>query len=342
MKKILSIVMVAAMLLAMLASCNTSMNSGNNPTGSVVSTESKAEKATVNLATLAGPTGMGMSFMLDGSDNGTTLNNYKYTVCAGPDEITGKLVSGEYDIAALPTNAAATLYNKTQGKVQMLALNTLGVLYVLEKGDSIKTIADLKGKTVYVSGQGATPEFALTYLLEENGLKVGTDVKLDFTYAAHADLVAFAATGKADVVLLPEPTVTALLSQNQDMKVVLNLNDVWSETTKDDSVMAMGCVVVNAKFAKENPQAVKDFMTDYKASADKVNADNKAASEVIAKLGITPKAGVALKALPRCNIVCIAGEEMKNTVTPFFNVLYNANANSVGGKMPDENLFYIG
>ncbi len=340
MKKIISIIMVAAMLMIMLAACNTGLD--NNPTASVASNASTAEKATVNLATLAGPTGMGMSFMLDGSDNGTTINKYNYTVCAGPDEITGKLVAGEYDIAALPTNAAATLYNKTQGKVQMLALNTLGVLYVLEKGDSIKTIADLKGKTVYVSGQGATPEYALTYLLEANGLKVGTDVKLDFTYSAHADLVAFAATGAADVVLLPEPTVTGLLSQNQDMRVALNLNDVWSDTTKNDSVMAMGCVVVNAKFAAENPQVVKDFMTDYKASADKVNADNTAASEVIAKLGITPKAGVALKALSRCNIVCIQGAEMKDMVTPFFEVLYNANASSVGGAMPDENLYYIG
>ncbi len=340
MKKILSILMVVAMLMTVLTACN--MNSGNNPTAPENSDASSVEKTTVKLATLAGPTGMGMSFMLDDSDNGKTLNKYNYTVCAGPDEITGKLVAGEYDIAALPTNAAATLYNKTKGKVQMLALNTLGVLYVLEKGDTIKSIADLKGKTVYVSGQGATPEYALTYLLEANGLKVGTDVKLDFTYAAHADLVAFAATGEADVVLLPEPTVTGLLSQNQDMRVALNLNDVWSATTKNDSVMAMGCVVVNAKFAAENPQAVADFMTDYKASADKVNADNAAASEVIAKLGITPKAGVALKALPRCNIVCITGSEMKNMVTPFFEVLYNANADSVGGVMPDENLFYIG
>ncbi len=342
MKKIVSIFMVAVMLMTVLAACGTEMNSGNNPTASVGSTVSTDEKATVNLATLAGPTGMGMSYMLDGSDNGTTLNNYKYTVCAGPDEITGKLVSGEYDIAALPTNAAATLYNKTKGKVQMLALNTLGVLYVLEKGDSIKTIADLKGKTVYVSGQGATPEFALTYLLEVNGLKVGTDVTLDFTYTAHADLVAFAATGKADVVLLPEPTVTGLLSQNSEMRVALDLNEVWSAATKDDSVMAMGCVVVNTEFAKANPQAVKDFMTDYAASAQKVNADHAAASEIIAKLGITPKSGVALKALPRCNIVCIKGEEMKNMVTPFFEVLYKADPKSVGGVMPDENLFYMG
>ena len=340
MKKIISIIMVAAMLMAVLASCNA--NSGNTPTPSDNSTVSVAEKATVNLATLAGPTGMGMSYMLDDSDNGTTLNKYNYTVCSSPDEITGKIVSGDYDIAALPTNAAATLYNKTGGKVQMLALNTLGVLYVLEKGGSIKTVSDLKGKTVYVSGQGATPEYVLAYLLEENGLKVGTDVKLDFTYSTHADLVAFAATGKADVVLLPEPSVTALLTQNKDMKVALNLNDVWSETTDDDSVMAMGCVVVNAKFAEENPQAVKDFMTDYNASVEKVNADNAAASEIIAKLGITPKAAVALNALPRCNIVCIKGEEMKNMVAPFFEVLYNANASSVGGAIPDENLYYIG
>ncbi len=344
MKKLISILLVAFMLMSLLASCGGNQGASSTPSNAPSGTPN--QKATVNLATLAGPTGMGMSFMLDGSDNGTTLNKYNYTVHSAPDEITGKLVSGEYDIAALPTNAAATLYNKTNGKVQMLALNTLGVLYVLEKGDTVKTVADLKGKTVYVSGQGATPEYALSYLLEANGLEVGKDVTLDFTYSAHADLVAFAATGAADVVLLPEPTVTSLLTQNADMRVALNLNDVWSATVagtdNENSVMAMGCVVVNAAFAKENPQAVKDFMTDYAASAAKVNEDYTAASEVIAKLGITPKAAVALKALARCNIVCIQGEEMKNTVTPFFEVLYNANASSVGGKMPDENLFYIG
>ena len=347
MKKILSVLIAAALMIVALAACGgNGNNAASSDAGSEVSSAASAEKATVNIATLAGPTGMGMAYMLKGSDDGTTRNTYKYDICSSPDEITSKIVSGEYDIAALPTNAAATLYNKTGGKVKMLALNTLGVLYLLEKGDTVKDVADLKGKTIYVSGQGSTPEYVLNYILESNGLKVGTDVTLDFTYSTHNDLVAFAATGAADLVLLPEPTVTALMTKNADMRVAFDLNDLWADCVKDsdnaDSVISMGCAVVNTAFAESNPQAVKDFLDDYSESAGKVNDDYTAASEVIAELGIVQAPAVALKALDRCNIVCITGNDMKKTVNNFFEVLYNANASSVGGSMPDDQIYYIG
>ena len=310
------------------------------------SLKSPQKKADVKLAALMGPTGMGMSYLLKDAKDGKTLNNYQYEVFSGPEEVTSKLASGQLDIAALPTNAAATLYNKTNGKVKILALNTLGVLYIVTKGDSIKTVDDLKGKTIYVSGQGATPEYALTYVLNENGLKVGADVKLDFTYANHDDLVAFAAAGKADVVLLPEPKVTALLNKNAEYKATFDLNDLWADAVADsdnkDSVIAMGCIAVNTAFAESNPEAVKNFIKEYNESVNKVNADSSAASAVIAEMGIVPAAPVALKALPRCNIVCITGDEMKDKINDFYNVLYTANPDSVGGKLPDDEFYYVG
>lgn len=345
MKKLISLLLAIVMVLGLFTACGANTNTD---TSSVQSTQSKepAKKEDVKLATLMGPTGMGMAYLLDAAKKGEAQNNYDFTVYSGPEEVTAKLVSGQIDIAALPTNAAATLYNKSNGKVKIIALNTLGVLYLVTKGDSIKDVSDLKGKTIYVSGQGATPEYALTYVLNENGLKVGTDVKLDFTYANHDDLVAFAASGKADVVLLPEPKVTALLTKNAELKVAFDLNDLWTDAVKDtenkDSIIAMGCIAVNTAFAESKPQAVAKFLEEYEASVKKVNDDHTAASQVIAEVGIVPAAPVALKALPRCNIVCITDNEMKDKINAFYNVLYTANPASVGGKLPDDNFYYIG
>lgn len=346
MKRIISILTMLTLVLTMLTACQGGATTGDNTTSP--STTESAEKTTVQLATLQGPTGMGMAYLLADADEGKTLNNYEYTVCASPDEIMGKIVSGDLDIAALPTNAAATLYNKSNGKIKLLALNTECVLYILEKGNTIRSIDDLKGKTVYVSGQGSTPEYILNYVLEANGLEVGKDVTLDFTYATHNDLVAFATTGKADVVLLPEPAVTSLIAKNQDMRVALDIDEVWddtvSETEFQDGEIAMGCVVVNTAFLEENPQAVKNFLKEYEASIDAISDEEKIdeSAKTIAKVGIVAAEGVAKKALPRCNITFETGAEMRAQVEGFYQVLFDANPSSVGGKMPDENFYYAG
>ena len=341
MKRMIALLMTVAMLAACFAGCT---GSGTGDASSAVAPASSAAPVSyeVNLATLAGPTGMGMAFMLDEEN---TRNTYHYTIASAPDEVTSKLLTGVYDIAALPTNVAATLYNGSEGKVKLLALNTLSVLYILEKGNTIQSIQDLKGKKIYVSGQGSTPEYLLDYLLTANGIDPDKDVDIDFTYATHADLVAFAATGAADVVMLPEPTVTALLSQNADMRVALDLNDVWktavATTEQKDSVISMGCVAVRTEFAEKNPEAVANFLKDYEESVNKVNADAQAASEKIAALGIVAKAPVALKALPRCSIVFIAGQKMVDQIGSFFQLMYDANPKSVGGKLPDSNFYYV-
>ena len=348
MKKLVSVLLALCFVLSFAACAKKPMTEPTTAPAPVEDETPEATGVTVKLATLQGPTGMGMAYLLNDADEGKTLNNYEYEVCAGPDEITGKIVSGELDIAALPTNAAATLYNKSNGKVKLLALNTECVLYILEKGDTIKSMADLKGKTIYVSGQGSTPEFLLNFLLEQSGLKVGEDVKLDFTYATHNDLVAFAATGNADVILLPEPAVTALLAKNQDMHVALSLEDVWEDVTEgtdyEGAEIAMGCVVVNTAFAEEHPDAVKAFLYEYEKSIDLVKdeANIDASADVIAKVGIVAAAGVAKAALPRCNITFETGAEMRAEVEGFYKVLFDAQPNSVGGQLPDDNFYYAG
>ena len=340
MKRMICLLLSIALVALCFAGC-----SGDTTAASSAAEPASSETPVsyeVKLATLAGPTGMGMAFMLD---EDSTRNTYDYTIASAPDEVTSKLLTGAYDIAALPTNVAATLYNGSEGKVKLLALNTLGVLYILEKGETIKSIQDLKGKKIYVSGQGSTPEYLLDYLLAQNGIDPDKDVDIDFTYSTHADLVAFAATGAADVVLLPEPTVTALLSQNPDMRVALDLNGVWEDTVagteQQGSVVSMGCVVVRTEFAEQNPQAVANFLADYEDSVMKVKADYQAAAEKIEALGIVAKAAVALKALPRCSIVFIDGQEMVDQIGPFYQVLFNANPKSVGGKLPDSNFYYV-
>lgn len=352
MRKIISIVMALAMIVALFTACSKggSDKTGGDTTKAPVSIASKdtGEKKSIKIAGLQGPTGMGMAYLFSDAKAQKTINDYEYEVCASPDEVTGRIVSGDLDIAALPTNAAATLYNKSEGKITLLALNTKCVLYLLEKGNTIDDIEDLKGKTVYVSGQGSTPEYILEYLLEANGLKVGTDVKLDFTYATHNDLVGFAATGKADVVLLPEPAVTGLLSKNSGMRVALDIDDVWEDTVEgteyEASSIAMGCVAVNTKFLKENPKMVSDFMREYEASVEKVEQDEniKQTGEVIKSAGILPSAEVAMKALPRCNITFETGAEMQEELEGFLKVLYDANPSSVGGKIPDGEFYYMG
>lgn len=346
MKKLISIILATVLVLCLFASCGTGATTDTSSVSSVEASKAPAKKTEVKLGALAGPTGMGMSYLLKDAKEGKALNNYDFEVFSGPEDVGPKLVTGKLDIAALPTNAAANLYNTSKGKVKILALNTLGVLHIVTKGDNIKTVDDLRGKTIYVSGQGATPEYVITYVLNQNGLEVGKDVKLDFTYSNHDDLVAFAAAGKAEVVLLPEPKVTALLTKNPQLTVAFDLNDLWAEAVADkdnkDSVIAMGCIAVNTAFAEKNPEAVSNFLKEYKASVNKVNENHSAAATVIAELGIVPAAPVALKALPRCNIVCITGDDMKDKISDFYNVLFTAKPEFIGGKLPDDNFYYAG
>ncbi|HHT94181.1 MAG TPA: ABC transporter substrate-binding protein [Clostridia bacterium] len=296
----------------------------------------KQDKTTINVAALKGPTGMGMIKLIDDADKGNTKNEYKITLAGSPDEITGKIVSGEIQIAALPINLAANLYNKTNGKVQLLALNTLGVLYVLEKGEEINSVSDLEGKKIFATGQGATPEYILDYILKENNVNADVEFKTE-----HSELAALALSGNADIVMLPEPFVTNVLSKEAGFRVALDLTEEF-ERVSDGTVLSMGCIVVNKEFAEKNKQAVKDFLDEYKASTEFVNNNISEASDLIAKYGILASKELAEKAIPNCNIVFIEGGEMEQKIKGFYELLNEYNANSIGGKLPGEDFYYKG
>ena len=296
---------------------------------------------TLRVAALKGPTAMGMVKLMKDARAGETANDYQFTLAGSPDEIVGSIIKGDFDLAAVPTNLAATLYNKTNGRVELLALNTLGVLYLVETGETIQSVADLEGKTIYATGKGSTPEYALNYILAQNGLesKVSVEYKSE-----HGELAALLAQGQAEIALLPQPFVTTALSQNDQLRVALDLTAEWDKAAQGQSQLTMGCVIAQRSFVEENAAAVAAFLAEYEASVafvtDAGHLDEAAA--LVVEEGILPKEAVAKAALPQCGITFVAGEEMKKTASGFLQVLYDADPSAVGGTLPDDGLYYLG
>ena len=318
MKKFLSLLMLCVLLISMV-SC------GGN-------TEDK-----VRILTLKGPTGMGMANVWNDA-NSDTDSKYKFTLKDSPDLVKAEVLLGKYDIAALPTNVAAALYNSGKADLQVVAVNTLGVLHIVENGNTVTDIQSLKGKTIHATGGGSTPEFILRYVLEMNGIDPDEDVTLDFHYTDHAELAGYVKSGTVKIAMLPEPNVTVALTGTENVRVALDLTEEWSKVSDFD--VMQGCIVVRKAFAEEHPELLAEFLDEYRASIEYVNQNPDVAAGVIANLEIIPKAPLAKQAIPRCNIVYVDGEEMKESLSAFLNVLYEADAKSIGGKNPDEGFYY--
>ena len=289
----------------------------------------------VRVAALKGPTAMGMVKLMEDSGEGSVNgNSYEFTVVGAPTEITPMLVKGEVDIAALPANLAAVIYNNTKGKVKVLAVNTLGVLYICENGNSVSSIEDLKGKTIYSSGKGSSPEYALAYILEQNGL---SDLSIEWK-SEHAECVAALLNDPDAVALLPQPFATTAIMKNPSIRIALDLNKEWDKVSPESALLT-GVVVARTEFVEKEGAAVERFLEEYGKSTAWVNENVAESSLMIGNLGIVT-AQVAEKALPYCNIVCITGPEMKERLSGYLEVLYNANAKSVGGVLPGEDFYY--
>ena len=320
MKKIICLILTAILALSALAGC------AQEPTPD-----------TVRVYTLKGPTGIGMAKMIADANNEENPL-YDFTIAGAPDVIQAEIIKGEYEIAALPTNLAAALYNKTEGALMIAAVNTLGVLYVLENGNTIQSVQDLNGKTIYTTGQGSTPEYILNYILAANNIECEV-----IYFAEHAELATQMAAGSVVLGMLPVPNSTTVLAKNADVRVALNLTEEWEKAAAkngDDGALYQGCLVIRRDFAEQYPQTVKKFLEDYKASVAFVHEDIDVAAETVAACELIPSAAIAMKAIPDANIVCITGEEMIQGLSGFYKVLYGSDAKSVGGKLPDENIFY--
>ena len=304
--------------------------------------EQTAEPVDVNIAALKGPTAMGMvKFMDDVDKSEVDDENYNFQIAASADEVTPKLVQGELDIAAVPANLASVLYNNTKGQVQVLAVNTLGVLYIVENGETVQSAADLKGKTIYASGKGSTPEYALNYILTENGIDPAADVTIEWK-SEHSECVAALANDPSGIAMLPQPFVTTAQTKNPNIRVALDLTEEWDkiqENKEEKSALLTGVVVARSEFVKENPEAVANFLDHYKESVDYVNENTDDAAKLVGQYEIVTEE-VAKKALPECNIVCITGDEMKEQLSGYLQVLLDANAQSIGGALPEDDFYY--
>lgn len=288
------------------------------------------EPQVINVGALKGPTAMGMADMLDEDD-------YNFSIVASPDEIVPMIVQGKVDIAAIPANLSSVLYKKTEKQVSVLAVNTLGVLYLVENGTTVQSVEDLKGKTIYASGKGATPEYALNSVLAANGIDPAADVTIEYK-AEHAEVVSALAADNTAVGLLPQPFVTTAIMKNDQLRVALDLNELW-ESGSDDSKLVTGVVIVRNEFLEKYPEAVNDFMEDYRESVDFVNSDVGAAAKIIGAHDIIAEP-VAVKAIPECSIVFIDGEEMKTILSGYLSTLEKQNPETIGGAVPDDNFYY--
>ena len=297
--------------------------------------DSTSETTAVRIGALKGPTSMGMAQMLKDTADGNS--NYQFTIAGAPDEITALLVKGELDVAAVPSNLASVLYNNTNGGVKVAMINTLGILYVVEAGDTVNSVADLKGRTVYSSGKGATPEYSVDYILSQNGIDPETDVTVEFK-SEHTELAAALQSGTADLAVLPEPFVTTVLAGNDNLRVALNLNEEWDKVS-DGSGMVTGVLVVRSEFAEQHPDELTALLEAYEQSVNFVNENPAEAAAIIEQNGIA-KAAVAEQAIPKGNIVFISGNEMRTKVEGFLEILFDMNPKAVGGALPGDDFYY--
>ena len=319
-KKIIYFLIALLCIISLLVSCTATSNNAD-----------KSERK-LRIGTLKGPTGMGMAKVIN--DNNDT-GKYDIELFGAPEDISAKLISENLDIAAVPVNLAAVINKKTEGKYVIAAINTLGVLHIVENGETVKDISDLEGKTLYATGQASTPEYILNYILEANGLKDKVNIVWK---AEHSELAALAASGTVDLAMLPEPHVTTALTKNSSLRTALDLTAEWDKISDGNAVQ--GCIIVSKAAINESKELIDGFLCEYLTSVQFVNTNISEAAAIIADTGIVPSASVAEKAIPRCNIVYIDGDEMINILSSFYKVLYNANPSSIGGKLPDETLYY--
>jgi NitT/TauT family transport system substrate-binding protein len=304
--------------------------------------ESSSAATTIRIASLKGPTTMGLVKLMSDAEAGQGTQDYQSTMYGTPDEIVPQLMKGDVDVALLPANLASVLYNKLEGtvgsQIEVAAINTLGMLEVLEAGDTVKSIADLKGKTIYSTGKGASPEYVLDYLLKQNGLDPATDVTVEFKSEA-TEVAALLASTPDAIGVLPQPYVTVLKSKSPAIRTALSLTDEWAKVTTD-SQMVTGVVVVRKEFAETHPDAFGDFLIDYQASTEFTNTHPAEAAPLIAAAGIVPSAQIAEAAIPACNITYIDGAELKTVLSGYLQVLFGADPASVGGSLPGDDFFY--
>ena len=359
--KTLALVLTLGLLCSGLAGCGQARNSGSaaeslvtestqtestvadvtakSTTASAEETSQNTDGTVVRVASLKGPTSLGLLFLMDKANKGETVNTYEFQMATGADEILPLMVKGDLDIALIPANVASILYHKTQGGVEVIDINTLGVLYMVSGEDGLTDFTDLKGKTIYLTGKGTTPDYVLQYLLNANGMSVD-DVTLEYKSEA-TEVASVLAEDPTAIGLLPQPFVTAACMQNDALKVIFDLNEEWNKVQgASGSSMVTGVTVVRKEFLEENEEAVKAFMEEHKASAEAINADPATGAALAVEAQIVAKEPIAQQAIPGCNITYMDKADMKQALSGYLDVLFHQDSQSIGGGLPESDFYY--
>ena len=340
-----------------LAACGASQTQSTDPASTSDASSSSdasaaAEDVTVRVASLKGPTAIGLVSMMDTTSGvptedtptepaeGSTGITYSYTISGSPDQVLPQVIQGETDIALVPSNVASVLYNKTKGGVKVIDVNTLGVLSVVTGDASIQAFEDLAGRTVYMSGPGSSPEYTLSYLLDQAGIRDQVQVEWK---SEHTEVASALAADPTAVGVLPEPFTTATLAQNDALSAPVVLADVWDQYAgSTGSKYVMGVTVARSEFAEQHPAAVEDFLAKHAESVQYTKDDVDGAAALVVEAGIVAKEPVAKAAIPKCNVVCLTGDEMRDALSGYLQVLFEADASSVGGALPEDDFYYLG
>ena len=322
-KKIVAVYVILAVMMSIFTGCGKT-----------------SDVTQIRVGSLKGPTSMGLLFLMREAEEGGAEGNYAFTMAAQADELLPLMVKGEMDIALVPANVASVLYNKMQGQLAVIDINTLGVLYMVTGDGTIESVEDLKGRTIYLTGKGTTPDYVLHYILSENGM---TEADYTLEYKSEASEVAALLAEKPQAVgLLPQPFVTAACIQNEALKVVLDMNEEWTKLQGEDgSRVVTGVTVVRKEFLKEHEAAVKVFLKEHEESTGAINEDVQTGASLAVAAGIVAKEAIAQKAIPACNITCMQGAEMQQALSGYLEVLFEQNPESVGGALPGEDFYYI-
>jgi NitT/TauT family transport system substrate-binding protein len=350
MKKFISLLLILSLTALLFSGCAT-----GDETASLVAQDQSEESSSlsqdassqedsqsdtpdaIRIGGLKGPTSMGMVKLMQDAEDGKTANNYQFTISGSADEVTPKLIQGQLDMAAVPANLASVLYHNTEGQVRLLAINTLGVVYICEKGDAVQSLSDLKGKVVYATGKGSTPEYSLRYILSQNGIDPDKDLTLEWKSEPTEVVALLQEADEGAVAMLPQPFVTVAQTSVEGLRVAIDLNKAW-EDLDNGSQFLTGVLVVREDFAAQYPAAIESFLEEYQASTQYINTHIEEGAQLVEKYGIV-KAAVAEKAIPYCNITFSAGEEMREAMEGYLQVLYDQNPASVGGALPGEDFY---
>ena len=291
---------------------------------------------TLRVGSMKGPTSMGLLYLMNDDAVNESGINYEFQMATGADELLPLMLKGELDIALVPANVASVLYAKSEGAISVININTLGVLYMVS-GSECTSVEDLKGKTIYLTGKGTTPDYVLQYVLSQNGF-TKDDCQLEYKSEA-TEVAAILAENPDAIGLLPQPFVTAACAQNEALKVVLDMNEEWNQVQGNG--MVTGVTIVRNAVLEEMEPAVQAFLKAHAASAEAINENPETGASYAVAAGIVAKEPIAQKAIPNCNITCITGEEMKTAISGYLQVLFEQNPEAVGGAVPKDEFYYI-